>query len=200
MNPLHSFLFFIGLSAASLANSAAAFYAPNLGRWVSRDPIGYQGGGNNLYEYVGNHPVIAVDPSGLTWPQPLIYPLPTPEWGDKSCFDYADKLPTNGINEPHTEGQYRHCVAACCLTRRHVCTGWICIWAWDTFIEDRDEKGQGDMAGERSGICVSSLPGKTCAEACKDAMNDPQNPCHPKPNPPEPPDRCYFKKEYGGGW
>jgi RHS repeat-associated protein len=35
------------------------------GRFLSRDPIGYWGGTNNLYEYVGANPFNAVDPSGL---------------------------------------------------------------------------------------------------------------------------------------
>jgi len=39
------------------------FYHQQLGRWVSRDPIGYDGG-INLYEYVGGRPVGRVDPTG----------------------------------------------------------------------------------------------------------------------------------------
>ena len=37
--------------------------APILGRWLTRDPIGYQGG-INLYGYVDSSPVGNVDPSG----------------------------------------------------------------------------------------------------------------------------------------
>jgi len=40
------------------------FYHPPLGRWVSRDPIGYEGG-VNLYEYVGGMPCNSLDPYGL---------------------------------------------------------------------------------------------------------------------------------------
>ena len=40
------------------------YYHPTLGRWISRDPIGYEDG-MNLYEYVGSSPVGHVDPSGL---------------------------------------------------------------------------------------------------------------------------------------
>jgi len=42
------------------------YYDPQLGRWLSADPIGFAGG-LNLYTYVGNNPVTRVDPSGL-WP------------------------------------------------------------------------------------------------------------------------------------
>jgi hypothetical protein len=39
------------------------YYHPNLGRWISRDPIGYEDG-INLYAYVGNKPTNSFDPFG----------------------------------------------------------------------------------------------------------------------------------------
>jgi RHS repeat-associated protein len=39
-------------------------YNPYSGRWISRDPLGEQGG-INLYGYVGNDPLNATDPDGL---------------------------------------------------------------------------------------------------------------------------------------
>jgi RHS repeat-associated protein len=39
-------------------------YSPTLGRWISRDPIG-ENGGINLYAYVLNDPVDLIDPMGL---------------------------------------------------------------------------------------------------------------------------------------
>ena len=40
------------------------YYDPTVGRWLTRDPIGYDGG-MDLYAYCMNDPVNGVDPSGL---------------------------------------------------------------------------------------------------------------------------------------
>ncbi|MBJ7257663.1 MAG: RHS repeat-associated core domain-containing protein [Akkermansiaceae bacterium] len=47
-----------------LANSAQAHYDPNVGRWLSRDPI-MEEGGVNLYGFVGNDSVNHIDNQGL---------------------------------------------------------------------------------------------------------------------------------------
>jgi hypothetical protein len=47
-----------------LANSAQAHYDPNIGRWLSRDPI-VERGGVNLYQFVGNDSVANWDYLGL---------------------------------------------------------------------------------------------------------------------------------------
>jgi hypothetical protein len=39
-------------------------YNPTTGRWLSRDPIGFNGGDANLYRYVANMPTMRTDPSG----------------------------------------------------------------------------------------------------------------------------------------
>ena len=44
------------------------FYSPSLGRWLSRDPLGeFADPLHNLYRFVGNNPLNAVDPDGLEW-------------------------------------------------------------------------------------------------------------------------------------
>jgi len=42
----------------------ARYYDPVIGRFISKDPIGFAGGDVNLYRYVGNGPVLRTDPTG----------------------------------------------------------------------------------------------------------------------------------------
>jgi RHS repeat-associated protein len=51
------------------------FYHARLGRWLSRDPIDYEAG-TNLYAYVGNCPINAVDPVGLNGSSTSLAKLP----------------------------------------------------------------------------------------------------------------------------
>lgn len=41
-------------------------FHPNLGRWMTMDPVGYAGGDSNLYRAYTNSPVASCDPFGLT--------------------------------------------------------------------------------------------------------------------------------------
>ncbi|MFN0138455.1 MAG: RHS repeat-associated core domain-containing protein [Pyrinomonadaceae bacterium] len=63
---------------SGLQFSRARFYDPNLGRFISEDPIGFDGGDVNLYVYVKNNPARYTDPFGLLDPivyqDPNIYP------------------------------------------------------------------------------------------------------------------------------
>jgi len=42
----------------------ARYYDPKVRRFISEDPLGFDGGDLNLYAMVGNNPVMKVDPSG----------------------------------------------------------------------------------------------------------------------------------------
>jgi RHS repeat-associated protein len=54
----------IWLSEIGLYSYKARMYSPNLGKFMTADPIGYQGG-MNMYAYVGGDPINATDPTGL---------------------------------------------------------------------------------------------------------------------------------------
>lgn len=43
----------------------ARYYDPNVGRFISEDPIGFDGGDVNLYAYAGNNPIMRIDANGL---------------------------------------------------------------------------------------------------------------------------------------
>ena len=49
-----------------MSGTCQAFYNPETGRWLSRDPIGEQGG-KNLYGFVANDAVNRADTDGRSW-------------------------------------------------------------------------------------------------------------------------------------
>ena len=60
----------------SLYYVRARFYGAGIGRFPSRDPIGFSGRVPNLYEYALNNPASFSDPSGLQIAIPLPVPFP----------------------------------------------------------------------------------------------------------------------------
>lgn len=54
-------------------------YHPNLGRWMTIDPVGYLSDSKNLYGYVRSSPVSNTDPSGL---YKIFHSTPTTTIGD----------------------------------------------------------------------------------------------------------------------
>jgi RHS repeat-associated protein len=55
-----------------LVKFGARDYDGKIGRWVYKDPIGFDGGDTNLYGYVVQDPVNSVDPSGKI-PVPILF-------------------------------------------------------------------------------------------------------------------------------
>lgn len=69
-------------------------YDPMVGRWLSKDPIGFWGGQTNLYGYVMNDPINWIDPLGLSQEQI-----------DDGLFWIKGNYPelTNGVNATVTD-------------------------------------------------------------------------------------------------
>ncbi len=72
---------------------------PDLGRFTSRDPIGFAGGDTNLYSYVGQNPVNFVDPSGLAEMGPWSAALgPDDKYTADVVYDLATEQLTDRYN------------------------------------------------------------------------------------------------------
>lgn len=52
-------------SATGLTEFGARWYDAEVGRWLSKDPLGFGGGSSNFYDYAQNDPVNNIDPTGL---------------------------------------------------------------------------------------------------------------------------------------
>jgi len=89
--------------ATALYNFRARWYSSDIGRWLSKDPIGLEGG-LNLYVAFGNNPVNFIDPWGEC--EEDLYASPTlSELWDSILFALGEK-------EPQTERERRAALGA----------------------------------------------------------------------------------------
>jgi RHS repeat-associated protein len=88
----------------------ARWYDPRLGRFLTRDPLGFAAGDPNLYRYVHNDPFDAVDPTGL---------LQT-HYASGACGD-----PLRGLANFRTAAQVGGAVAR---ARRRACHRVLLAW------------------------------------------------------------------------
>lgn len=102
-------------STAGLYLVRNRYFVSNLGRFITRDPIGYSSGDENLFAYVSDSPVNYVDPYGLEIPGPGYYPFggapstpanpPTPA--------PAPPMPPPAEPDGWDNREYIDCLAAC---------------------------------------------------------------------------------------
>lgn len=93
----------------------ARYYDPEIGRFLSPDPIGFAGGDLNLYAYVGNNPINKIDPIGLfEWVNPVGFWNDAIRGGGDFWKNYQNMREANTIGAD----KYFHCVANCQASRR----------------------------------------------------------------------------------
>jgi len=71
---------------SGLQNHLNRWYDTIVARWTGPDPIGFEGGDENLYRYVGNRPTVYSDPTGTSVYPPI--PIPRP----RTLQSYHDQL------------------------------------------------------------------------------------------------------------
>jgi len=89
------------------------YYHPHLGRFLTRDPLGYAAGDTNLYRYCGNTPLVGVDPLGLQdedrvevlWGTLPTEAAPIPYYSPREVHGYAS-IEQTGLTSAAFTGKY----------------------------------------------------------------------------------------------
>ncbi len=94
-----------------------------LARFLSRDPIGFEGSPWNLYQYASSMPTVLVGPTGAVWWNPWSWWRPPPT--SPTCIDICSGCCTEGT------ALYATCILVCnkvsgCISTVSVCKKLIC--------------------------------------------------------------------------
>ena len=163
-----------------LAVPARAYYSPEQGRWISRDPIDEKGG-PNLYEFVANRPLDSHDPTGLT---SVGFEHATGlfedigkclgEWfcnkrvGWETHRDCVAKLGADVGDKQKGGNAFLHCVVACRATKR--CGAEAAKQFWDAYdgpgSKDRKRYGDADSDMDLRNNAVGYQISGDCWKGC----------------------------------
>jgi RHS repeat-associated protein len=145
-------------SDTAIVRFRARDYDPSIGRWRSKDPVGFGLDGSNLYAYAGNEPVNLTDPLGAFG---VLVP-----YGCVAIYAYLANF------RYPKDDKARHCWWQCVSTR--MCGGPVApflsglAWELGTFLRDDWRK---DVEANIEGI-ISSVSGLHCDEQCEERTCD----------------------------
>jgi len=179
---------------------ASAFYDPGLQRWPNRDPI-QELGGYNLYEFVGNNPVLFIDLLGLD-KDPACVSQCQKQWL-VDCYSTKNVVTaglTGGVVGAGLQGLNKTATAP---GKSGLLggppSGDYTSWTRKCFGRAGRNIGRASIAQAAvmtAGVgmlslntyCLSGYQG--CKSGCPDAPppSPPNNQCPPPPPPPPPPD------------
>lgn len=140
-------------SESGLQLNRHRYYASHLGRWLTRDPIGYEGSSKNLYQYIGGRVNDRVDPSGLEQARYCQGILCLALFGQKKCCVAYDARDVGNAAAAGLPGQQdglgdavRHCAGMCHLVRNGL------------------SANEARAIGNIHEFCVPNTPGATCMD------------------------------------
>lgn len=189
--------------------TASAYYDPGVQRWINRDPIGEQGGGN-LYGFVANDPASRIDPTGLKARPSLPMQLGWACGCWSMAHDEADKaqewanaaIGGRGMmhgDEGSPADMLTHCVGACEIAKKE----GLCLIA-GIDIRSRVQQRERDLnrgadrmdyENNRIGFAIADA-GMDCKQGCVQAFKqgrlwtidrNPPHRAHPAGPPPPAP-------------
>jgi RHS repeat-associated protein len=93
----------------------ARYYAAEIGRFTTEDPIGFAGGDGNLNRYMFNDPIVFFDPSGL---EALVIGDPADSWRASIMRSAAPEIFLNNYSRMRRQNlvgndKYFYCKAKC---------------------------------------------------------------------------------------
>jgi len=157
----------------------ARFYDPQLGRFISEDPIGFGGGELNLFVYVKNSPLNHVDPKGTN--PLLVGGIVAVVIGGEALLHHYLGQRAYGLYPDDPFGRKKHCYVNCMSSRIHLFDP-----TWPTLASVEQEAGglvlalvagdfkntakdsAADLAADAYGQQVSLIFWRSCQRLCDD--------------------------------